>query len=58
MCEAVGWRGGMRRNNNEKRGKGEQRVRVGVKEEGEGVGREVCVGVCVRTCKRERTFVD
>lgn len=48
----------MRRNNNEKRGKGEQRVRVGIKEEGEGVGREVCVGVCVRTCKRERTFVD
>ena len=31
------WRGSMRRNNNEKHEKGERRVRVGVKEEGEGI---------------------
>lgn len=43
----------MRRNNNEKRGKGEQRVRVGVKEEEEGVGREVCVGGCAHMQERE-----
>ena len=49
----------MRRNNNEKHGKGEQRVRVGVKEEGKvGVGREVWVCVCAHARERGRLLTE
>ena len=45
----------MRRNNNEKHEKGEQRVKVGVKDEGEGRSweRSVCGCVCAHMQERE-----